>query len=620
MSYSSFCHSLLQTPDCTDTNGMQAIVEDLGGTATQSFWVGTAYLLSTSVAMPFLASISDIFGRPILLIFSILMFTIGSIICAVAPDIATLLGGRSVQGIGGGGIIVLSLVIFTDIVPLRQRPKWYGTVQGAWALGNCVGPVLGGAIADNTTWRWVFYIMFPFCAFGLISIPFLLTLKPKVETMGQKLARVDWVGSAIFMVSATLFLIAISWGGTQFEWSSAATIAPLIIGTIGLAGTAAWEKYMAREPFLRHSLFYNVSAISTYICSAVQGLVLFGQLYYIPFYFMSVLEYSPIHTGLALLPVMLTLVPGSIITGVLITRWNGYRWPIWSGWVVTTIACGLSTMWDADTSIGIWVVTLILLGFGHGAVLNAQNFASQAICNDGEEAAAAAMYGFLRHFGTALGVGIGGSAFQNIMALKLSWTDLPNGAEIAKNAEAFIVQLLEMPESQEKTQIVDGYVFGFQGVYRVYLGISAVAFLISLSIKHYDMNKELATDHQLQDNNITRIMDKRLSSYRNSRMNPAAVAGLKLESVQESPQESPQETLNGSRRPSDAETKIGSGAVTPRIAEENEAKEGVQALLQKPEPVATELKSAVRADDRAPETAKSEAKSDDTKPEAAPAT
>ncbi|POS77854.1 major facilitator superfamily transporter [Diaporthe helianthi] len=559
---------------CIIVTSLSAIVEDLGGTATQSFWVGTAYLLSTAVAMPFLASISDIFGRPILLIFSISMFTVGTVICAVAPDIATLLGGRSVQGIGGGGIIVLSLVIFTDIVPLRQRPKWYGTVQGAWALGNCVGPVLGGAIADNTTWRWVLYVMFPFCAFGLVSIPSLLTLKPKVETMGQKLARVDWVGSAIFMASATLFLVAISWGGTQFEWSGAATIAPLVIGIVGLAGTAAWEKHMAKEPFLRHSLFYNVSAISTYICSAVQGLVLFGQLYYIPFYFMSVLEYSPVHTGLALLPVMLTLVPGSIITGVLITRWNGYRWPIWSGWVVTTIACGLSTMWDADTSIGVWVVTLILLGFGHGAVLNAQNFASQAICNDGEEAAAAAMYGFLRHFGTALGVGIGGFAFQNIMALKLSWTDLPGGAEIAKNAEAFIVQLLEMPASPQKTTIVDGYVFGFQGVYRVYLGISAVAFFISLTIKHYDMNKELATDHQLQDNNISRIVDKRLSSYRNSRINPPTVGGLKLDSVQERVQDGPQETLNGSRRPSDAETKIGSGSVTPCIPE---GKEDLQA-------------------------------------------
>ncbi|KKY33443.1 putative major facilitator superfamily transporter [Diaporthe ampelina] len=604
---------------CIIVTSLSAIVEDLGGTATQSFWVGTAYLLSTSVAMPFLASISDIFGRPILLIFSIAMFTVGSVICATAPDIATLLGGRSVQGIGGGGIIVLSLVIFTDIVPLRQRPKWYGTVQGAWALGNCVGPVLGGAIADGTTWRWVFYVMFPFCAFGLVSIPFLLTMKPKVETLGQKLARVDWVGSAIFMVSATLFLIAISWGGTQFEWSSAATIAPLIIGVTGLAGTAAWEKYMAKEPFLRHSLFYNVSAISTYVCSAVQGLVLFGQLYYIPFYFMSVLEYSPIHTGLALLPVMLTLVPGSIITGVLITRWNGYRWPIWSGWVVTTIACGLTTMWDADTSIGVWVVTLILLGFGHGAILNAQNFASQAICLDGEEAAAAAMYGFLRHFGTALGVGIGGSAFQNIMALKLSWTDLPDGAEIAKNAEAFIVQLLDMPPSPEKTKIVDGYVFGFQGVYRVYLGISAVAFLISLLIRHYDMNKELATDHQLQDNNIARIMDKRLSSYRNSRMDTAAaMAGLKLDAVQESPQE----TLNGSRRPSDAETKVGSGTATPHIAGDPEGGKEAQALPQVPKPVATELKSEVaKTEVEETEAVRPEAaKPEDMKPEPAPAT
>lgn len=576
--------------------------------------------------MPFLASISDIFGRPILLIFSVVMFTIGSIICATAPDIATLLGGRSVQGIGGGGIIVLSLVIFTDIVPLRQRPKWYGTVQGAWALGNCVGPVLGGVIADGTTWRWVFYVMFPFCAFGLVSIPFLLTLKPKVETLGQKLGRVDWVGSAIFMVSATLFLIAISWGGTRFEWSSAATIAPLIIGAFGLLGTAAWEKYMAKEPFLRHSLFYNVSAISTYICSAIQGLVLFGQLYYIPFYFMSVLEYSPIHTGLALLPVMLTLVPGSIITGVLITRWNGYRWPIWSGWVVTTIGCGLTIMWDENTSIGVWVVTLILLGFGHGSILNAQNFASQAICTDGEEAAAAAMYGFLRHFGTALGVGIGGSAFQNIMALKLSWTDLADGGGIAKNAEAFIVQLLEMPASPAKAEIVNGYVYGFRGVYAVYLGISGTAFVVSLFIRHYDMNKELRTDHQLQDNNIARIMDKRLSSYRNSRMDSTTLAaGLKQLDVV---QESPQETLNGSRRPSDAETKIGSGSATPRIAEEA----GEEALPQVPKPVATVLVDEImKVESKKSEVAKPEAaegegakmeaeKPEATEPQPAPAT
>lgn len=300
------------------------------------------------------------------------MFTIGTTICASSYSIGQLLVGRSVQGTGGGGIVVISLVIFTDIVPLRQRPKWYGTVQGAWAFGTCVGPVMGGAIAQHTTWRCIFYVMLPLCAFGLVTIPILLTIKPRVETMGQKLKRVDWIGSFIFMASATAFLIAISWGGSQFAWSSTQTIAPLVVGAAGLVGAAMWQRFVAKEPFMRHELFNSVSAVATYICSAAQGLVLFGQLYYIPFYFMSVLAYSPVKTGVAILPVMLTLVPASMITGLLITRFNSYRWPIWAGWVLCTIACGLTTMWDHNTHIAVWVISLIILGFGHGAILNAR--------------------------------------------------------------------------------------------------------------------------------------------------------------------------------------------------------------------------------------------------------
>lgn len=104
----------------------QSIIQDIGGTSTQSFWVGTAYLISCAVAMPFLSSISDIFGRPIILIGSVIMFTVGTIICCIAGSIGVLLGGRVVQGIGAGGMYVLSLVVFTDIVPLRHRPKFYG--------------------------------------------------------------------------------------------------------------------------------------------------------------------------------------------------------------------------------------------------------------------------------------------------------------------------------------------------------------------------------------------------------------------------------------------------------------------------------------------------------------
>lgn len=485
------------------------MVTDLHATTTQGIWIGTSYLLATGVAMPILASISDIFGRPTLLVFSVAMFTVGTIVCVSSHTIAQLLTGRSIQGVGGGGIVVLSLVIFTDIVPLRHRPKWYSIVQGAWALGTCIGPVLGGAIAQHTTWRWVFYTMLPFCVFGLISIPLLLTIKPRVETMGEKLKRIDWIGMVVFMGSATSFLIAISWGGTQFAWDSAETLLPLIIGAVGLATGVVWQVYGAKEPFMRHELLNNLSAIATYICAAVQGLILFGQLYYIPFYFMAVLAYTPINTGAALVPVTITLVPASIVTGNLISRYNSYRWPIWAGWAFCTIACGLTTIWDRDTHVVVWVITLVILGFGHGMILNAQNFAAQAICGPGDEANAASMYAFMRHFGTALGVGIGGTTFQNVMKLKLGWLGLSTA--IASDAEGYLPRLLAMPATAEKAETIAAYAYGCQGVFRVYLALSGVAFFLTLVVKHFDLNKELRTEHTLQENRVSVFMKNRAS-------------------------------------------------------------------------------------------------------------
>ncbi|KAJ4307298.1 hypothetical protein N0V88_000681 [Collariella sp. IMI 366227] len=385
---------------------------------------------------------------------------------------------------------------------------------GAWALGNCAGPVIGGAIAQMATWRWVFYIMFPFCGGGLLLIPWLVTLRPPTASVKEKLGKIDWLGSFSFISSATLFLIAISWGGIEFRWLSAATLVPLCLGAAGLLWTAAYECVFAKEPFLHLGLFWNASSAATYLCGAIQGLVvrpsgravrrvltlfqIYGQLYYVPFYFLAVKNYSPIKTGLVLLPVMFTLVPGSILTGLLVTRTNDYRYPIWAGWVLTTTASGLTLIWNVDTPAALWATTLMLLGFGHGAILNAQNFASQAMCNRGEEGTAAAMYGFLRQLGTAIGVGVGGSAFQNVMSLKLRREGLPTS--IAAESESFITDLLRLPgNSAFKLRVLDAYMFGFRGVFAVYVAISGVALLLSLLIKRFELNKELQTDHRLAD-------------------------------------------------------------------------------------------------------------------------
>jgi hypothetical protein len=162
-------------------------------------------------------------------------------------------------------------------------------------------------------------------------------------------------------------------------------------------------------------------------------------------------------------------------------------------------------MWDIKTHTGAWVIILIILGFGHALVLNSQNFATQAICHNGDEGSAAAMYAFLRSFGTALGVGLGGSVFQNVMKTKLVQLGLPT--DIADHAESYILTLRAMPDSPTKMHILEAYVYGFHGVYGCFCGIAGLAGILSLFIKHHDMNKVLESEHKLQENRISRILN-----------------------------------------------------------------------------------------------------------------
>ncbi|EDN02924.1 predicted protein [Histoplasma mississippiense (nom. inval.)] len=350
---------------------------------------------------------------------------------------------RSIQGVGAGGVFVLGYVILTDIVPLRQRPKFTAIIQIAWAIGTILGPLFGGIIAEHSIWRWTFYINFPFCAIGFVIVPIAVRLKRQESTLIYKIKQVDWIGGSLFIISITLLLIAISWGGTQFAWDHIATFAPMILGIFGTLYTIWYEFQMANVPFLRKGLFYCRSAIAAYICSLIQGLELYIALYYIPLYFQAVKGLSPVLTGISALPITSSLVPASVFVAGIIAR-----------------------------------TVLILLGFGHGLVLSALNLGVQAISTVNSVAHAVAMYSFLRAVGAALGVGIGGTVFQNAMSKRLSVLGLPT--DIAKNAEAYIEVLHTLPaNSVFKINIIECYGTGIQGVFTVMTGFSGLAMFLS---------------------------------------------------------------------------------------------------------------------------------------------
>ena len=252
---------------------MQAIADSLKMSALETFWAGTSYLLTCAVFQPFIASLSGIFGRQEILLVSLTLFTIGTIIICTAGTGTQLLAGRSVQGIGGGGIIALVSVIFTDIIPLRERPKYIGMIQMMWALGTITGPLIGGAIATGTTWRWVFYINFPFCALGYVMVPAFVKLTAQRMSVKAQVLSIDFLGNFLFIGSTSTFLIGLSWGGVQFPWASAQTLAPLLIGALGTFLTIWWEKYGALNPFLRISLFDSLSSVAIYLCAVIQGLM-----------------------------------------------------------------------------------------------------------------------------------------------------------------------------------------------------------------------------------------------------------------------------------------------------------------------------------------------------------
>jgi MFS family permease len=349
--------------------------------------------------------------------------------------------------------------------------------------------------------RWIFYINFPFIGVGALAILLFLKLNIIPTSLAEKLRKIDYVGTVLFVGSVASFLIPLTWGGVLYPWDSWRTLVPLIIGACGLAVFAYYESRFATDPIIPPTIFQNRTATVSFIGSLLQGLVLWCVLYYLPLYYEAVKGYSPIVSGVALFPESFTVAPSAMVVGILTTRWGHYRWAIWLGWLLSTLGVGLICFIKVNTSIPAWIFLNIVPGIGLGLLFPSLGFAIQASATSDTLAIAVGMFSFFRAMGQAIGVAIGGVVFQNRMYHNLlKYPALAaRASEYSQDAAGLVQVIKEMPAGAEKLMLQTAYTDSLRIVWAVCCAVCGVGLLLSLLTESYDLNRAMESKQTLRN-------------------------------------------------------------------------------------------------------------------------
>ncbi|KAL8689422.1 MAG: hypothetical protein Q9224_004643 [Gallowayella concinna] len=480
---------------------LPVITVALHGDAIKAFWTGTSFLLTSTVWQPSFVAFSRNWGRRPLLLLAMTFFTIGSVVCGISRNFTMMLAGRSLQGTGGGGILALTQILITDMIPLRERGKYYALISMVWAVGSVSGPLIGGALASPMAWRWIFYLNLPIVAIGFAGVIAFLKLEKTPRTLKAKVLEIDYIGSVIFLPSTTAVLLGLTWGGVQYAWDSWRTLVPILVGLSGLVLFVFWEARFAELPVLPLEIFENVDTNIAYFIDFIHGTILWGAVYYMPLFFEGAKDLSPILAGVLVLPMSLTVVPCGMAVGVVAAKTGHYRWAIWIGWVSTTLSSGLLYLFKPTTGYPALIFLMIFAGVGLGLIYSAVTLAVQASVRPKNIAIAAAMTSFFRCFGQTFGVAIGGVIFQNRMAVNLSKRpELSTSAtQYSLDVVALIQQINSMPASDtRKPMLMDALSQSIGAIWVVMCGLAGLAMISSIFLKGYSLNQALVTEQRFQ--------------------------------------------------------------------------------------------------------------------------
>ncbi|GAA5898910.1 MDR family MFS transporter [Sporobolomyces salmoneus] len=467
-----------------------------------SSFVAAAYLLTSSAFQPIWARLSDVFGRKVTLIACVTGFAIGSLACAVAQTMIQLIVFRGIQGVGGGGLITLVLIIVSDVVSLKDRGKYQGITEMTILLGNGVGPILGAVFAQSD-WRWAFWINLPLSAICIAVIFFLLPLKPTTGSWKAKLKQIDYGGFLLCMAGSVLVILPLNWGGTSFSWTSGPVLGCLISGVFTFVLFFAWEGKVAKIPVVPPFIFRQRTVATIFINTFMSGGTILSQIYYIPQYLQVARGVSPIRSGVLILPLLCFITLFVFFTGQLIARVGRYKPSICAGYAIWTVGLGLLSTITATTSDAKLIGYMVVTAVGQGQTLQSSLVAAQAAVQRSEMSVVTSTRNFMRSIGGTVFLVVSATIINNSLRSHLSPLGFPSSlidalidspTGIWRNeydSSEFAQDLLNLPIDQ-KQQVVEGYIRGFQTMFYVLTAligfnfITATLFIEQKSLKSKD--------------------------------------------------------------------------------------------------------------------------------------
>jgi len=430
-----------------------AIAADLHG-FNHLAWIVSAYLLTSTSATPIYGRLSDIYGRRALLLPAIVVFVIASVLCGFAQTLWQLILARALQGIGGGGLMAMAQAAIADVVAPRERGKYQAYMAGTWGVASVAGPILGGWMTDDLSWRWIFWINLPI---GIAA--FLLSNRAlKLLPVRRLPVRIDYAGAALLTLCVTAILLMMSWGGTEFSWFSPELLATAVAALVFLAALS-WRETTAADPLVPPRLFANsVFSRGVLIASLTAG-AMFGGTFLLPLFFQLLRGVDASASGTLIVPFLGSNVVGAYVSGQLARRLGRAKPIVLGGLVMATAGFALLGLLGAQSGQMSSVGDMIFVGFGLGIVMPASLVMVQNAAERRDVGVATGTLLFLRAMGAALGSTLVGALLSGEFASGLAARGVTTRIDLGALRQHAGTSLVLTPETHAAAERALGFAF-----------------------------------------------------------------------------------------------------------------------------------------------------------------